>query len=106
MPAPRYPPLEHSIQAHERAIERAIGLAWSGRCEAVTGRLEPAGAQVHTESSQAERGYQTNTAKPHDCLERLIVGPRFDRGTHRNDRNDSHSQPPMSALKCTGPGRL
>ena len=38
------------------------------------GRLEPAGAQLHTESYQAERSNQTETAKPHDCLERMIVG--------------------------------
>jgi hypothetical protein len=28
VPAPRYLPLEHSIQAHDRAIER--GMVWLG----------------------------------------------------------------------------
>ena len=41
----------------------------------MTGRLEPAGAQVHTESRQAERSNQTKTAEPHDSLERMIAGP-------------------------------
>src|SRR6202022_347796 len=58
------------------------------------GRLEPAGAQLHTESYQAERTNQTETTKPHDCLERMIVGLRFGNRTHGNDRNGSHPQPP------------
>jgi hypothetical protein len=92
VPAPRYLRPEHTIEAHERAIERAIGLGWCGGCEAVTGRLEPAGAQVHTESRQAERSNQTKTAEPHDSLERMIAGPH--NRTHRNHRNGRHSQPP------------
>jgi hypothetical protein len=93
VPAPRYLRPEHTIQAHERAIERAIGLGWCGGCEAVTGRLEPAGAQIHTEGRQAERSNQTKTAESHNCLKRTIVGPRFGNRTHRNHRNGSHPQP-------------
>lgn len=63
------------------------------RGEAVAGRLEPAGAQVHTESYQADRSNQTKTAKQHDCLKRMIVGLRFGDRTHRNDRNGSHGNP-------------
>jgi len=92
VPAPRYLRPEHTIQAHQRAIERAIGLGWRGGCEAVTGRLEPAGAQVHTESRQAERSNQTKTAESHDCLKRTIVDPH--NRTHRNHRNGRHPQLP------------
>src|SRR5258708_15595114 len=75
VPAPRYLRPEHTSQAHERAIERAIGLGWCGGCEAVTGRLEPARAQVHTEGRQAERSNQTETAESQNCLDRPLASP-------------------------------
>ena len=47
------------------------------RGEAVTRRLEPTGAEVYAERDQAERSYETNTAKENNCLERVVICSRF-----------------------------
>jgi hypothetical protein len=43
----------------------------------MTRRLEPGGAKVYAERDQAERSYQSNTAKENNCLERMVIGSRF-----------------------------
>src|ERR1700716_1709030 len=72
----------------------------------ITGRLEPAGAQVHAESHQAERNNQPDTAKQRDDFARMIVGMRFGNCRHRNDRNRSHRNPPFVSPEMLRAWRL